>query len=95
MEDPMPEQMETPEGSCGPMASRLLARPVAPWREKPTPEQKKDPADPFSDDEKERHKVEALARKFEEKYERGSETARESVGGGGGGRVPQRRRRKR
>lgn len=30
--------------------------------------QKKDPADPFNDDEKERHKVEALARKFEEKY---------------------------
>uniref|UniRef100_A0A8C8A7N2 Ubinuclein 1 n=1 Tax=Otus sunia TaxID=257818 RepID=A0A8C8A7N2_9STRI len=31
-------------------------------------QQKKDPADPFNDDEKERHKVEALARKFEEKY---------------------------
>lgn len=30
--------------------------------------QKKDPADPFNDEEKERHKVEALARKFEEKY---------------------------
>lgn len=30
--------------------------------------QKKDPTDPFNDDEKERHKVEALARKFEEKY---------------------------
>ncbi|NXI44561.1 UBN1 protein, partial [Galbula dea] len=31
-------------------------------------EKKKDPTDPFNDDEKERHKVEALARKFEEKY---------------------------
>ncbi|XP_014814287.1 PREDICTED: ubinuclein-1 isoform X4 [Calidris pugnax] len=31
-------------------------------------DKKKDPADPFNDDEKERHKVEALARKFEEKY---------------------------
>ncbi|XP_061206716.1 ubinuclein-1 isoform X3 [Neopsephotus bourkii] len=31
-------------------------------------EKKKDLADPFNDDEKERHKVEALARKFEEKY---------------------------
>lgn len=30
--------------------------------------QKKDPGDPFNDEEKERHKVEALARKFEEKY---------------------------
>lgn len=30
--------------------------------------QKKEPTDPFNDDEKERHKVEALARKFEEKY---------------------------
>ncbi|KAF4791872.1 Ubinuclein-1 [Turdus rufiventris] len=29
---------------------------------------KKDLADPFNDEEKERHKVEALARKFEEKY---------------------------
>lgn len=29
--------------------------------------QRKEPADPF-DDEKERHKAEALARKFEEKY---------------------------
>ncbi|XP_030337971.1 ubinuclein-1 isoform X4 [Strigops habroptila] len=31
-------------------------------------DKKKDLADPFNDDEKERHKVEALARKFEEKY---------------------------
>ncbi|XP_072734710.1 ubinuclein-1-like isoform X4 [Ciconia boyciana] len=31
-------------------------------------DKKKDPADPLNDDEKERHKVEALARKFEEKY---------------------------
>lgn len=30
--------------------------------------QKKDLPDPFNDEEKERHKVEALARKFEEKY---------------------------
>ncbi|KAH0631799.1 hypothetical protein JD844_019614 [Phrynosoma platyrhinos] len=33
-----------------------------------TGEKKKDLADPFNDDEKEKHKVEALARKFEEKY---------------------------
>lgn len=32
--------------------------------------QKKDVLDPFNDEEKERHKVEALARKFEEKYVR-------------------------
>ncbi|XP_042293619.1 ubinuclein-1 [Sceloporus undulatus] len=31
-------------------------------------EKKKDLADPFNDEEKEKHKVEALARKFEEKY---------------------------
>ncbi|XP_076207035.1 ubinuclein-1-like isoform X2 [Aptenodytes patagonicus] len=31
-------------------------------------DKKKDPADPFNDDEKERHEAEALARKFEEKY---------------------------
>ncbi|NXI49026.1 UBN1 protein, partial [Chloroceryle aenea] len=31
-------------------------------------DKKKDTADPFNDEEKERHKVEALARKFEEKY---------------------------
>ncbi|KFO88876.1 Ubinuclein-1, partial [Buceros rhinoceros silvestris] len=30
--------------------------------------QRKDPTDPFNDDENERHQVEALARKFEEKY---------------------------
>ncbi|XP_053132535.1 ubinuclein-1 isoform X2 [Hemicordylus capensis] len=33
-----------------------------------TGEKKKDLADPFNDEEKERHKAEALARKFEEKY---------------------------
>lgn len=32
--------------------------------------QKKDLSDPFNDEERERHKVEALARKFEEKYVR-------------------------
>lgn len=32
--------------------------------------QKKDLSDPFNEEEKERHKVEALARKFEEKYVR-------------------------
>ncbi|XP_068276213.1 ubinuclein-1 isoform X1 [Nyctibius grandis] len=31
-------------------------------------DKRKDPADPFNDEEKERHEVEALARKFEEKY---------------------------
>nr|XP_056722463.1 ubinuclein-1 [Euleptes europaea] len=31
-------------------------------------EKKKDPSDPFNDEERERHRVEALARKFEEKY---------------------------
>ncbi|NXU58725.1 UBN1 protein, partial [Turnix velox] len=31
-------------------------------------DKKKDPVDPFNEEEKERHKVEALARKFEEKY---------------------------
>ncbi|GAB0177027.1 hypothetical protein GRJ2_000167900 [Grus japonensis] len=43
VEDPMPEQMETPEGGCDPVAilswSRLLAGPVAPWREEPMLEQ--------------------------------------------------------
>ncbi|KAM6156090.1 ubinuclein-1 isoform 2-T2 [Rhynchocyon petersi] len=34
----------------------------------PTGDKKKDLSDPFNDEEKERHKVEALARKFEEKY---------------------------
>uniref|UniRef100_A0A6G1RRC9 Ubinuclein 1 n=1 Tax=Hypotaenidia okinawae TaxID=2861861 RepID=A0A6G1RRC9_9GRUI len=33
-----------------------------------TGDKRKDSADPFNDEEKERHKVEALARKFEEKY---------------------------
>ncbi|GAB0208970.1 hypothetical protein GRJ2_003362700 [Grus japonensis] len=43
MEDPTPEQVEAPEGGCDPMGSprwsKLLAGPVAPWREEPTPEQ--------------------------------------------------------
>ena len=43
MEDPRPEQVETPEGGCDPVGSphwsRLLAGPVAPWREEPTAEQ--------------------------------------------------------
>ncbi|GAB0189092.1 AN1-type zinc finger protein 5-like [Grus japonensis] len=43
MEDPMPEQVEAPEGGCDPMGSprcsRLLAGPVDPWREEPTLEQ--------------------------------------------------------
>ncbi|GAB0179699.1 hypothetical protein GRJ2_000435200 [Grus japonensis] len=43
MEDPTPEQVEAPEGGCDPMASphwsKLLAGPVDPWREEPTPEQ--------------------------------------------------------
>ncbi|GAB0179552.1 AN1-type zinc finger protein 5-like [Grus japonensis] len=43
VEDPTPEQVDAPEGSCDPMGSlhwsRLLAGPVAPWREEPTPEQ--------------------------------------------------------
>ncbi|GAB0201686.1 protein NYNRIN-like [Grus japonensis] len=43
MEDPTPEQVEAPEGGCGPVGSphwsKLLAGPVAPWREEPTPEQ--------------------------------------------------------
>ncbi|GAB0199292.1 tRNA:m(4)X modification enzyme TRM13 [Grus japonensis] len=42
MEDPTLEQVEAPEGGCGPMGipcwSRLLAGPVDPWREDPTPE---------------------------------------------------------
>ena len=36
MEDPTPQQVDVPEGSCDPMESlrwsRLLAAPVAPWR---------------------------------------------------------------
>ncbi|GAB0188319.1 hypothetical protein GRJ2_001297200 [Grus japonensis] len=43
MEDPTPEQVDAPKGSCDPGGSlcwsRLLAGPVAPWREEPTPEQ--------------------------------------------------------
>ncbi|GAB0179550.1 AN1-type zinc finger protein 5-like [Grus japonensis] len=43
VEDPTPEQMEAPEGGCDPVGSpcwsRVLAGPVDPWREKPTPEQ--------------------------------------------------------
>ncbi|GAB0209272.1 EH domain-containing protein 4 [Grus japonensis] len=43
MEDPMPEQVETPEGGCDPVGSlcwsKLLAGPVDPWREEPMPEQ--------------------------------------------------------
>ncbi|GAB0180448.1 AN1-type zinc finger protein 5-like [Grus japonensis] len=43
MEDPTPEQVETPEGGCDPVGSprwsRLLAGPVAPWREEPMLEQ--------------------------------------------------------
>ncbi|GAB0203313.1 AN1-type zinc finger protein 5-like [Grus japonensis] len=42
MEDPMPEQVEAPDGGCGPMGSlcwsKLLAGPVVPWREEPMPE---------------------------------------------------------
>ena len=43
MEDPMPEQVDVPKGGCDPVGSprwsRLLAGPVAPWREEPTAEQ--------------------------------------------------------
>ncbi|GAB0176467.1 AN1-type zinc finger protein 5-like [Grus japonensis] len=43
LEDPTPEQVDAPKGGCDPMESphwrRLQARPVAPWREEPTPEQ--------------------------------------------------------
>ncbi|KAK4806767.1 hypothetical protein QYF61_005563 [Mycteria americana] len=43
VEDPMPEQMDVPEGGCDPLESphriRLLAGPVTPWREDPTLEQ--------------------------------------------------------
>ncbi|GAB0205389.1 AN1-type zinc finger protein 5-like [Grus japonensis] len=43
MEDPMLEQVEAPEGGCGPVGSphwsKLLAGPVASWREEPTLEQ--------------------------------------------------------
>ena len=43
LEEPMLEQMETPEGGCDPVGSPrqswLLAGPVASWREEPTLEQ--------------------------------------------------------
>ncbi|GAB0195074.1 hypothetical protein GRJ2_001972700 [Grus japonensis] len=43
MEDPTPEQVETPEGGCDPVGSlrwrKLLAGPVDAWREEPTLEQ--------------------------------------------------------
>ncbi|GAB0185658.1 AN1-type zinc finger protein 5-like [Grus japonensis] len=43
VEDPMLEQVEAPEGDCGPVGSphwsKLLARPVDLWREEPTLEQ--------------------------------------------------------
>ncbi|GAB0187559.1 hypothetical protein GRJ2_001221200 [Grus japonensis] len=44
MEDPKPEQVETPEGGCGPVGgphwSKLLAGPVAPWKEESMVEQR-------------------------------------------------------
>ncbi|GAB0200494.1 medium-chain specific acyl-CoA dehydrogenase, mitochondrial [Grus japonensis] len=43
MEDPTPEQVEAPEGGCGPVGSprwsKFRAGPVDPWREEPTPGQ--------------------------------------------------------
>ncbi|GAB0195778.1 AN1-type zinc finger protein 5-like [Grus japonensis] len=43
VEDPTLEQVETPKGGCDPVGSprwsKLLAGPVDPWREEPTPEQ--------------------------------------------------------
>ncbi|GAB0185948.1 AN1-type zinc finger protein 5-like [Grus japonensis] len=43
MEDPTPEQVDAPEGGCDPVGSphwsKLLARPVDPWREEPRLEQ--------------------------------------------------------
>ena len=43
MEDPTLEQVDVPEGGCDPVGSphwsRLLAGPVAPWREEPRLEQ--------------------------------------------------------
>ncbi|GAB0178075.1 EH domain-containing protein 4 [Grus japonensis] len=43
MKDPRLEQMYAPKGGCdtveNPYWSRLLTRPVDPWREEPTPEQ--------------------------------------------------------
>ncbi|GAB0208290.1 mitochondrial enolase superfamily member 1 [Grus japonensis] len=45
VEDPTPEQVEAPEGGCGPVGSlrwsRLLEGPVDPWREEPMSEQGK------------------------------------------------------
>ncbi|GAB0203757.1 mitochondrial enolase superfamily member 1 [Grus japonensis] len=49
MEDPMPEQVEAPEGGCGPMGSpcwsKLLAGPVDLWREDPMLEQSSESED--------------------------------------------------
>ncbi|GAB0187156.1 epimerase family protein SDR39U1 [Grus japonensis] len=43
LEDPTPEQVDAPKGGCDPVGSprwsRLLAGPVAPWKEEPTMEQ--------------------------------------------------------
>ncbi|GAB0184561.1 AN1-type zinc finger protein 5-like [Grus japonensis] len=43
VEDPPPEQVDALKGGCdtmeSPCWSKLLAGPVAPWREEPTPEQ--------------------------------------------------------
>ncbi|GAB0190075.1 AN1-type zinc finger protein 5-like [Grus japonensis] len=43
VEDPALEQVEAPEEGCDPMGSpcwsKLLAGPVDPWRQEPTPEQ--------------------------------------------------------
>ncbi|GAB0179705.1 zinc finger and BTB domain-containing protein 5 [Grus japonensis] len=43
VEDPTPEQVDAPKGGCDPVGSprwsRLLAGPVDPWTEEPTPEQ--------------------------------------------------------
>ncbi|GAB0178683.1 AN1-type zinc finger protein 5-like [Grus japonensis] len=43
VEDPMPEHVDAPEGAMtllgSPCWSKLLAGPVAPWREEPTLEQ--------------------------------------------------------
>ncbi|GAB0186829.1 AN1-type zinc finger protein 5-like [Grus japonensis] len=44
MEDPMLEQVDAPEGGCDPVGgtpcwSKLLAGPVDPWGEEPTPGQ--------------------------------------------------------
>ncbi|GAB0185548.1 AN1-type zinc finger protein 5-like [Grus japonensis] len=43
MEDPTLEKVDAPKGNCDPVGSlrwsRLLAGPVDPWRQEPTPEQ--------------------------------------------------------